>query len=123
MPHILLVDDDAAIRRVVRRQLEGLGCRVTEAADGDAALACQHADPADILLTDMVMPGKEGLETIQDFRRRYPGMRLVAMSGGGVGDAGNYLKVAQAFGAVSLLPKPFTLEELANAVGVLRPTV
>lgn len=122
MPHVLLVEDDADIRSVVRRQLERLGCRVTEAEDGGAAGVCQNADPADVLLTDLVMPGKEGLETIKDFRRRYPDMRLVAMSGG-ISGADNYLKVAKAFGAASLLPKPFTLDELAAAVGVVRQTV
>jgi CheY-like chemotaxis protein len=123
MTHVLLVDDDAAIRDIVRRQLERLGCRVTEAEDGAAAGACQRADPADVLLTDLVMPGKEGLETIQDFRQRYPDMRIVAMSGGGMGGASNYLTVAKAFGAVSLLPKPFSMDELASAVGITRKSV
>jgi CheY-like chemotaxis protein len=123
MTHVLLVDDDADIRHIVRRQLERLGCRVTEAGDGGAAGACQRADPADVLLTDLVMPGKEGLETIQDFRQRYPDMRIVAMSGGGMGGASTYLTVAKAFGAVSLLPKPFTMDELASAVGIIREPV
>ena len=116
--HVLVVDDNDAIRGVVRRQLERAGCRVTDASDGDVALRCQRSDPADVLLTDMVMPGKEGVETIREFRRLYPAMRLVAMSGGGIGDASTYLEVARAFGAAALLKKPFSNEELLRAVGI-----
>jgi DNA-binding NtrC family response regulator len=114
--HVLLADDDAKLREAVRRMLEILECRVTEAGHGGEALAIHAQDPADILLTDIVMDGKEGLETIKAFRAQYPSVRVIAMSGGGVGSAATYLKMATHFGADTTLPKPFTMDQLRSAL-------
>jgi DNA-binding NtrC family response regulator len=116
--HVLLVDDDADLRTALRRRLERLGCRVTEARDGAEAIRCHQADAADVLLTDLIMPGKEGVETIAEFQQSYPSVRRVAMSGGGVVPAGVYLQMAEGFGATEVLQKPFSVAELSRAIGV-----
>jgi CheY-like chemotaxis protein len=118
--HVILADDQNAVRSTLRKLLERMGCRVTEAADGAAALSAQRMDPADILLTDIVMPNKEGLETVREFRREFPEVRIVAMSGawGGDGDPEMYLKMAKALGAASVLAKPFSAAQLAEALGM-----
>jgi DNA-binding NarL/FixJ family response regulator len=66
----------------------------------------------------MVMEGKEGIETIQEFRKRYPAVRIVAMSGGGRGDSGTYLRLAKHLGAAVTLSKPFSLDDLSDAIGM-----
>lgn len=116
MPKILLVDDDDAFRKVLRMTLVKLGHVVREARDGGEALALYAEEPADLVLTDIVMPGQEGLETIYTLRHTYPGCRIVAMSGGGRVDAHDYLKIAKATGAHRVLAKPFAAAELAQAI-------
>lgn len=99
--------------------LEHFGCRVTEAADGDEALALQARDPADVLITDIVMPGHDGVETIGDLRRDYPQLKIIAMSGHDL--ASTWLTLAERMGVSAVLVKPFTIETLASAVGVYQP--
>jgi CheY-like chemotaxis protein len=116
MARILLIDDDKALREVLRLSLEHLGHSVMEAQDGDEGLALFSQHSADIVLTDLIMPGKEGLETIQELRRVYPTIKIIAMSGGGRVAAQDYLKVAAEFGAVRILAKPFAITALAEAI-------
>lgn len=71
---------------------------------------------ADLVITDLIMPDKDGLEIIQDLRRLNPKVRILAISGGGRVDANEYLAVARKFGAVEVLPKPFTKDELRKAL-------
>jgi CheY-like chemotaxis protein len=87
-----------------------------EAEDGDEGLALFSRHGADIVLTDLIMPGKEGLETIQELRRVYPTIKIIAMSGGGRVAAQDYLTVAKEFGAVRMLAKPFSIPALAEAI-------
>lgn len=117
--HVIVADDVPDIRETVRMALEHFGCRVTEAADGDEALAIQARDPADVLITDIVMPGREGVETIEEMRRQYPTLKIVAMSGHDL--ASTWLTLAEKMGVAAVLVKPFTIETLASAVGVYQP--
>jgi CheY-like chemotaxis protein len=111
---ILIIDDEGVLRRVARLALEAAGHEVDEAADGDEGLRAYRARPADVVLCDLFMPGREGLETIPELRRA--GARVVAVSGGGLKGAVSVLDVAVALGAVSALPKPFGRKELLAAV-------
>ena len=115
MPRILLIDDDALLRRMLRLTLESLGHTVDEAADGDEGLARFGAEPPDLVLTDLIMPGKEGMETIIELRRDYPDVKVIAMSGGRSGVI-EFLKAARLLGAAAILQKPFTTEVLAAAI-------
>jgi CheY-like chemotaxis protein len=119
--HVIVVDDVPDIREMVRMALEHFGCRVSEAADGNEALQLQAADPADVLITDIVMPGQDGVETIGALRKAYPDLRIIAMSGHDL--ASTWLTLAERMGVSAVLVKPFTIETLASTVGVYKPAV
>ncbi len=120
MSHILVVEDDEDVRRMVVQILLREGYRVTEAPNGQKALELFRIEPADLIVTDLIMPEKEGLEMIRDLNRDYTGVRVIAMSGGGRLDPTDYLKTARVFGARRTINKPFGKQELVTAVeGVL----
>jgi CheY-like chemotaxis protein len=116
MPHILLIDDDGPFRAMVRVCLETAGHIVIEAHNGQEGLVLYAAAPADLVLTDVVMPDKDGIGLIIELRKKYPAAKIIAMSGGGRGPAGDYLKVARQLGAVGTLPKPFAIVDLLAAI-------
>lgn len=116
MASLLIIDDDDTIRSLLGNFLSSAGHTVREAADGDEGLKLYRAQPADLVITDMVMPVKEGLGTIMELRREYPQARIVAMSGGLAHNAGLYLHMAERLGAVRIIRKPFTLELLEATI-------
>jgi CheY-like chemotaxis protein len=118
MSRILLVDDEEALRKVLGRALTAMGHVVVEACNGKEALALHRLDPVELVVTDLVMPEKEGMETIEEFRLDYPGVGIVAMSGGGRYQTSSYLTLAKAMGADCVLAKPFSLQMLADAITV-----
>ena len=120
MPRILLVDDDESFRPMLHETLERLGYEVVVAVNGNEALDRYRERPADLVLTDVIMPEKEGLETIREIRREWPDAKIIAMSGGGRTTPENYLKMAQNMGAAKVLTKPFSNRDLLDAIeGVL----
>lgn len=116
MPKILVVDDNDTLRTAICLSLEEMGCEVSQAANGMEALARQEVQPAEVLLTDLIMPEKEGMEVIQEFRQRYPGVVIIAMSAGGRMSARDILKMAHHLGASYTLAKPFTKDQLAETL-------
>jgi CheY-like chemotaxis protein len=119
MANILLVEDDAELRRALRLNLEGFGHTVAEAGDGREAMEVLRSVRADVVVTDLVMPGKEGLETIAELARDRPELPVVAMSGGGRIAPGGNLSVALRLGARRVLVKPFPVADLNQAVADL----
>ena len=116
MIRILVIDDDIEITKMLRRHLETDGYDVAVLPDGNAALKLHRTDPVDLIITDIIMPGKDGLEIIMEFRRDFPGLKIIAISGGGRIEATEYLKIAKALGAVETLSKPFDLTEMSRVV-------
>ena len=116
MSRILLVDDDESFRPMLHETLERFGYEVVTAVNGREASDRYRERPADLVLTDLIMPDKEGLETIRDLRRLWPDARIIAMSGGGRTNADNYLKMARTMGAAEVLSKPFSNKELLAAI-------
>jgi CheY-like chemotaxis protein len=116
MQQILLVDDDDLFRKMLMLKLTKMGYAVMEARDGNEALILHSHLSPDVILTDLIMPNKEGLETIAELRRLYPAARIIAMSGGGRGSATDYLKIALLMGADRVLAKPFSDDELSLAL-------
>lgn len=110
---ILIVDDDAGVRDVLRSMLEMAGYLVSEAENGKEAMRVLRAEGADLILTDLVMPEQEGIETIKALRQEYPHLKVIAMSGAFGGD---YLRIAAYLGAHATLPKPIQLEALLKLV-------
>jgi len=116
VPHILIVDDDALVRDALHQILARAGHDVEDAADGTAALQAYRQRPCDLVITDLVMPNTEGLETIASLRRLDPHLRIIAISGGGRGRADDYLELARKLGANRVLAKPFSGEDILTIV-------
>jgi len=112
---ILIIDDDDGIRHILRRALEDAGYAVSEAADGAAGLKRFREAKADLVITDIIMPEREGMETIMTLRKESPDTAIIAVSGGGCGGA-DYLAVAVKLGAVRVFRKPFSLAGVVGAV-------
>ena len=121
MARILLIDDDAALRSAVRRALERAGYEVREAGDGESGLRVHREVGADLVIVDIFMPERDGLELIRELRTAAPGVKILAMSGGGKSGKIDLLKDATVFGAARTLRKPFEMSELWNAVRELLP--
>ena len=116
MARILVIDDDALLRGALRVALEAAGHEVREAADGDAGLRLQREQAAELVLVDIFMPGRDGLEVIRALRAERPQARIVAMSGGGQTGQIEVLSAAAAFGASRTLLKPFEPRVLLKAI-------
>jgi CheY-like chemotaxis protein len=122
MTRILVVDDDPQIRAMLGQILERAGYAVVLAADGEAACQLFRASPTDIIIMDMVMPEKGGVETIMELRTEFPGVKIIAMSGGGRTGPYSYLKMAERFGAEKVFSKPLRREKILEAVRDLVPS-
>ena len=116
MARVLVIDDQDLVREAIRVALEGAGHEVSEAKNGDQGLDLQKERPFDIIITDILMPVKEGIETIIQVRKEFENLKIIAISGGGRGKSIDYLKLAKQAGADKALPKPFSNEELLSAV-------
>ncbi len=117
---ILVVDDDSEMRDAMAHILREAGYEVELAQDGDAAIEVQRARPADVIITDVFMPTRDGLETIQYIRNEYPGVGIIAMTGGSpTGRIDEYLRVAKVAGADATLRKPFAAKALLDSVSAL----
>jgi DNA-binding response OmpR family regulator len=113
---ILVIDDDQNVRVTLRRILASAGHDVHEAGDGDSGLAlCSEIAPA-LVITDILMPEKEGIETIRELKRAHPSVRIIAISGGGRSGIMDFLDMARQLGADDALQKPFRRAELLAVV-------
>jgi CheY-like chemotaxis protein len=114
---ILVVDDNQEILYFMQIALEGAGYDVRTAKEGSQALAEQTKRPADLLITDIFMPGQDGIETLRASKMRFPQTRVIVMSaGGGTSRELDYLSAARLIGANATLHKPFELNELLDTV-------
>ncbi len=116
MALILVIDDEPKVRQMVRRILVLAGHSVVEADDGGGALSEMRREAPAVVLTDILMPGTEGIETIFKIRRAHPETGIIAMSGGGQAGELDLLKLAEGAGADAVLAKPFRAAELTAAV-------
>lgn len=116
MARILLIDDDADMRGMLRETLAHFGHTVIEACDGKEGLDLFPRAAADLVITDIVMPEKEGIAVMLELRKKRPPVKIIAISGGGRGSAAHYLHIAKQLGAARILAKPFPNETLMAAV-------
>jgi CheY-like chemotaxis protein len=113
---VLVIDDDVAVRQTIALLLEDAGIEVVQAADGKEGFrAFQRARP-DLIVTDIIMPEKEGIQTIIDIRKQDPKLPIIAISGGGRIGNNDFLEIAARLGASTTLPKPFDPEVLVGLV-------
>ncbi len=116
MQRILVIDDDAQIRELLRRILVSEGFAVAEASNGHEALEIQNRDPADLIITDIIMPEKGGIETIRELRAQNPDIKIIAMSGGGLIGPEEHLTLPKRMGVSHTFTKPVEKATLINAV-------
>jgi CheY-like chemotaxis protein len=115
MQRILVIDDDAAARCTIRETLENEGFEVMEAPNGRVGVSIFHRSPTDLVICDIFMPEQDGLETIIDLKRTYPGVRIVTVNDNPFGDM-DYATVALRLGAMRVLRKPLGKEALLDTV-------
>jgi two-component system chemotaxis response regulator CheY len=117
MATILVIDDDLGLHQLLSAMLTRQGHTVSCVPNGVEGLKALRNAPADLVLCDLFMPEKEGLETIRELHALHPGLKIIAMSGGGPHEGSlDYLRMARAFGAVDTLDKPFSMTTLCEAV-------
>ncbi len=116
MAHILVIDDEVQIREVLRTVLERVGYVVSEAGDGIQGLRIYAQGGVDLVVTDIIMPQKGGIDTIMDLRRDFPDVKIIAISGGGMCGEVSYLDMAIGVGADRAIGKPFVLDDFLAAV-------
>jgi DNA-binding response OmpR family regulator len=121
-PLVCVIDDDEQVRTTLTEILRRSGYGVVSASDGDMGLEVVEQSGPSIVVTDIVMPNREGIETIREIRRRFPEVRILAISGGGSKSSStDFLELAYALGADDVLAKPFRMAELLHKVGKLTP--
>ena len=116
MARILIVEDEKLARLTLRKILQDVGHQVAEATNGVEGLAMFRAAPCDVVITDIIMPEKEGVAMIIELKRDFPDVRVIAISGGGRTRNLDFLKLAAKYGAQRVLPKPFSYQDLVAAV-------
>lgn len=119
---VLIIDDDEQIRVLLEQMMHWAGFDVMVAENGKVAMQLQSANPADLVITDLIMPEQEGLETISRLKRDYGGIKIIAISGGGRIGPEAYLPAALELGADKVFSKPFDVQEIVDTVReMLRP--
>jgi CheY-like chemotaxis protein len=116
MARILIVDDEPDILVILERMLRKLNHETVLAVNGREAVRRLEEGPVDLIITDLIMPESEGIETIAAVRKRWPGVKIIAMSGGGRQSPMPYLAVAATLGADATLAKPFERSDLVDAL-------
>jgi two-component system, chemotaxis family, chemotaxis protein CheY len=116
MSSVLVIDDDPAICLIVQQVLQRRGFEVSTAGDGQSGLSRFAELNPDLVIVDILMPGKEGIATILEMREAQPDARILAMTGGGSFAAGEVLRIAELVGADNSLKKPFAPTELIATV-------
>jgi YesN/AraC family two-component response regulator len=116
MTRVLIIDDEAPIRSMLKLMLERDGYEVAEAPDGMEAIRIYRQNPADLIITDLIMPNQDGIGMIIALKKEFPDVKIIAMSGGGLNKPEGYLKGAKKLGAACTLTKPIDRDEMLRAI-------
>lgn len=119
MARVIVVDDEEQVREMLKETLSQAGHEVLTAANGDEALATHRDHTANVVVTDILMPHKEGIETIRELRRESPELKIIAYTGGGRNEPEHYLRYARSFGADRTFSKPMDIDTLIGAIDEL----
>ena len=119
MANILVIEDDPTLRRMIRAHAESDGHRVFEGSNGALGLEIFDQQPIDLVITDIFMPVKEGIETIIELRNKSQNVKIIAISGGGRLKSVDYLELAGNVGADRILKKPISRETLRQTISEL----
>ena len=114
---ILVIDDDNDVRQLICRMISSEGYETLEASNGKEGMKLIRSEPKiDLVITDLIMPEQEGIETIKELKRDFPHIKILAISGGGKIDAQDYLAIAKGMGADLALSKPFIRQDFLDAI-------
>ena len=117
MKRILVIDDDTQVRQMLRQMLEREGYEVVDAGDGKEGMKLYRQAPTDLIITDIIMPEKEGVETIIELKRDFPDVKIIAISGGSRAlEAQNCLSYVRGLRVAHVFTKPFDRKELLDAI-------
>ncbi len=116
MAQILIIDDDSDFRRMLIRMLKQADHEVVEASNGEEAMKIYQKDQTDLVITDIFMPEKEGIETVKELRENNPKVKIIVMSGGGANLKFSYLDQMKLMGVQKTFEKPFVTEDFLKAV-------
>ena len=116
MKQILIIDDEPLIGSMLKKVFEREGFNVIVASNGKEGMKLYKEKPPDLVITDLIMPEKEGIEIIMELRKEDPNLPIIAMSGGGLNAPDSYLNIANILGANAIFSKPIKIEELLNIV-------
>jgi len=116
MARIIVIDDNDAVRSTMRRALEPTGHQVFEASDGEAGMKLLAETGADLVITNIFMPGQDGIVTLRRIRKEFTGVRVIAVSGGDATGRIDLRRDAELLGAARTLRKPFAPADLRRAV-------
>ncbi len=116
MKQILIIDDEPQIRDLLKKMMEELGFMAKVASNGEDGMSLLKKEPVDLVITDIVMPKKEGIEVLSELKKKYPGLPAIVISGGGLNSPDCYLSVARLLGAYAIFEKPFENGELIDTV-------
>ncbi len=119
MARILIIEDDAEVRDLLDRVIRREGHDVVSAQNGREGISIFRKQAIDLVITDIIMPDKDGIETFLDLRRENPNLKVIAISGGGCSKSDNYLNSAKLLGVDKALKKPFSPEEFLHEVNEL----
>ena len=119
MGKVLIIDDEPYILLMLKKMLEKAGYEVDLASNGKEGMELFEQHSADLVITDIIMPDKEGLEIILEMKKQRPDLKIIAISGGGRISPESYLECATHFGAARVFQKPFKQKELVSAVNEL----
>ena len=116
MARILVIDDDEQVLEMLYESLTREGYDVLRASNGEQGLRLYREEPVDLIITDLIMPEKEGIETIIELRQDFPDVKIIAISGGGRIGTKDYLNMAKIFGVQRTFTKPVAREQLLDAI-------
>ena len=116
MKKILIIDDEAPVQKMLKRLLEKNDFSVIQADNGNEGIKKFKEHTPDLIITDLIMPEKEGLETIRELKKIEPNVKIIAISGGGLNDPKMYLDLAGKFGAVKTFSKPVDNDVLLSSI-------
>jgi len=116
MARILVIDDDEQVLDMLYESLTREGYDVLKASNGEQGLRLYREKSVDLIITDIIMPEKEGIETIIELRQDFPNVKIIAISGGGRAGTKDYLQMAKIFGVQRTFTKPVAREQLLDAI-------
>jgi CheY-like chemotaxis protein len=116
LARILLIEDEPAVRRVVRRILEGAGHELLEASEGETGMRMLAEHRPDLVITDLFMPGQDGIVTVRRIRKEFPDVKVIVVSGGDSTGRLDLRRDAELLGAIASLGKPFAADDLLRTI-------